>query len=105
MNDSDQKTVPNIPAPFLNAVLGSGPWTKDIPHQPEHLYAKGPCQDCQAKQATIDKLRTALAGIMGGEDTARLDHIEALFYYRGIDFTINRERGMEAVRALRETMP
>ena len=33
-------------------------------HQPEHLYAKEPCPDCQTKQAQIDTLRTALAGLM-----------------------------------------
>ena len=34
-------------------------------HQPERLYAKAPCTECQAKQAYIDKLRTALAGLVG----------------------------------------
>jgi hypothetical protein len=84
------------------------------------------CPDCKAKQETIDKLRdtvqmnnhtadyliakcdrlrTALVRIMGGDDTARLDHIEAMFSYWGIDFIINRERGMEAIKALRETKP
>jgi hypothetical protein len=97
MNDSVQKTVPNIPAPFLNAVLGSGPWTKDTPHQPEHLYAKEPCPDCKTKQATIDRLRGLLcpmvdcgSHVIGG----------------GTLFVHTSQEWIDAARkALRETKP
>ena len=73
-------------------------------HQPEHLYAKPPCQDCKAKQAHIDTLRTALVGIMGGEDTARLDRIEAAARI-GCCYGYSCQDALAAVKALRETMP
>jgi hypothetical protein len=73
-------------------------------HQPEHLYAKPPCPNCQAKQAQIDTLRTALAGIMGGDDTARLDHVEAAAH-RGRGYGYSCQDALVAVKALRETKP
>ena len=104
MNDSDQKTVPNMPAPFLNAVLGSGPWTKDIPRQPEHLYAKEPCPDCKTKQKQIDKLRKAMAGIIGGVDDDWLDSI-ACQVKNGKPLYIRELVALTAIDALRETQP
>jgi hypothetical protein len=73
-------------------------------HQPEHLYAKPPCPNCQAKQAQIDTLRTALAGIMGGDDTARLDHVAYMLCY-GVEFVVSKDSLLAAIEALRETKP
>jgi hypothetical protein len=76
----------------------------DTPHQPEHLYAKEPCPECKAKQAQIDKLRTALVGVLGGGDDDWLDSI-ACQVKNGKTLYIRELVALAAIEALRETMP
>ena len=67
-------------------------------------FVPTPCPECKAKQATIDRLRKAMAGIMGGDDSARLDHVQYMLRY-GAVFVITEESGLAAIKALRETKP
>ena len=97
----------------------------DTPHQPEHLYAKDICPDCQAKQETIDKLRdtvqmnnhtadyliakcdrlrTALAGMVGWRDDESLKVIEWQLK-KSNEFRVGGVAAFSAIKALRETKP
>jgi hypothetical protein len=75
-----------------------------IPHQPEHLYAKEPCQDCKAKQATIDRLRMNLAMMLGGDDAETLDRVEIQLSMGDLIYP-PAHAGLSAIEALRETKP
>ena len=87
--------------------------------------AKDPDPDCQAKQETInklrdtvqmnnhtadyliakcDRLRTALAGLVGGSDDESLGVIEWQVK-RGRGFTANRTTIVTAIKAMRDTKP
>lgn len=73
-------------------------------HQPEHLYAKEPCQDCQTKQAQIDRLRMNLAMMLGGDDAETLDRVE-IQLSMGDPIYPPAHAGLSAIEAMRDTKP
>jgi hypothetical protein len=80
----------------------------DVIEQEAYLNDDGgadECRDCQAKQEQIDKLRKALAGMIGGDHPKWLDHIEEAAKTGYYCFWKSGEEQIAAVKALRETKP
>ena len=68
-------------------------------HQPEHLYVKEPCPECQSKQAEIDALRDSIEALHDCVSGKRFDDANVAELLNGAMKIPNSSR------ALRETKP